>query len=566
MDKIEEILWNLTVDKVTRLCKIANIKGRTGIKEQKIKLLLKFFSNENWVKETFKELTNYEKDMMKCIIQNKYHPENSEIQKILDKHKSKKYYYSDSYFKENSKVNLFYLYGRRIPEEFKEKLNEIIEPLEINIEPTEKEIDPEGFFANIVGRDKRTSDFDEIIKFVNTNKIKATKAKQQMPKASLLKIHRKLRYRDVLKNDEIDFESIRNIEDTTVSNGLINLLRNSLILRIKKEQFVVDDLFCKEYQQLNKVEKIKFLLKEYLSSDSIYINECDRIESANFYIDNRLPKFGSARRLIIEYLKKAPIDKWVEVSELEKMIRINEYEFLRPYTGEVLIKDEYYNQYYQEATHNEFEKAFINVVLMEYLAVMGIIDVVITQYEDDYGWREYLEVEYFKITKFGSYVLDMAKQEENEEENDEGFVVTKDFQIKIKDNNQKLKFELFFDRFLDKKSESPLIYNLNFKGMAKALELGIKFKEIYEYLQENSEEDIPLNVKAQFEDWIKMSTKIKIKNVTILEVDNENFDDIIRSKDYKECIDSIRSNIIILKPSKIEKIKEKLNENGKFCI
>ena len=203
---------------------------------------------------------------------------------------------------------------------------------------------------------------------------------------------------------------------------------------------------------------------------------------------------------------------------------------------------------------------------MEYLAVMGIIDVVITQYEDDYGWREYLEVEYFKITKFGSYVLDMAKQEENEEENDEGFVVTKDFQIKIKDNNQKLKFELFFDRFLDKKSESPLIYNLNFKGMAKALELGIKFKEIYEYLQENSEEDIPLNVKAQFEDWIKMSTKIKIKNVTILEVDNENFDDIIRSKDYKECIDSIRSNIIILKPSKIEKIKEKLNENGKFCI
>lgn len=102
--------------------------------------------------------------------------------------------------------------------------------------------------------------------------------------------------------------------------------------------------------------------------------------------------------------------------------------------------------------------------------------------------------------------------------------------------------------------------------MVKALELGIKFKEIYEYLQINSQNDIPSNVKAQFEDWIKNSKKIKIKNVTILEVNREDFKDIVENEDFRDCIDSVRSNVIVIKSNKIEEIKKVLNKNGKFCV
>lgn len=58
-----------------------------------------------------------------------------------------------------------------------------------------------------------------------------------MPKSAVIKIHNKLQYRDVLKNDEIDFNSIRNIEDTIVSNGIVNLLKNSSTIKVKKECF-----------------------------------------------------------------------------------------------------------------------------------------------------------------------------------------------------------------------------------------------------------------------------------------------------------------------------------------
>lgn len=567
MGRIEQILWDKTTDELSQLCKIANIKGRSGYKDHKVKILIEFYSNENWVEEVFEKLSKYEQEMMKCFIQNKYHPEQYEIEAILEKYKSKKHYYSDSYFERDSKVNLFYIDRGYIPKEFKEKLDKLVEPLKVEIKPTKEKIEPEDFYANVVERDARTFDFDEFIKFINTNKIKATKTKGQMPKSSLVKLHNKLRYRDVLKNDEIDFNNIRSIEDTTISNGIMNLLRNSLIIRIKKGEFFIDELFCEEYQQLNKVDKIKFLLKHYTRENSVNINECERIESGNFRIQNKVPEFGPARKMIIEYLKKCPIDEWINMEELKKWIRINEYYFLRSYTGQVMIKDQYYNSYYNTASHDELEKHFIDIVFMEYLATMGIVDVVMFQNQDDYGYKEFLEVDYFKITKFGSYVLDMVDEEETETKDiDSGFMITEDFEIRISDNNQKLKYELYFDRFLNKKSENPLIYNLNFKGMVKALELGIKFKEIYEYLQINSQNDIPSNVKAQFEDWIKNSKKIKIKNVTILEVNREDFKDIVENEDFRDCIDSVRSNVIVIKSNKIEEIKKVLNKNGKFCV
>ena len=567
MKRIEEMLWNKTTDELTKMCSQAGIKGRSGaIKAEKIKLLCEFFSNENWVKEVFEALPKYEKEMMTCIIQNKYNPERYLLEKIQNKYKKNKYSYSSSYFDRDSKANLFYIgWHRSIPEEIKEKLNELVEPIKIEIKATKENIEPEDFYANIVGRENRVQDFDEFIKFINVSKIKATKTKEQMPKSAVIKIHNKLQYRDVLKNDEIDFNSIRNIEDTIVSNGIVNLLKNSSTIKVKKGVFSIDEKACEEYQKLNKIEKIKYLLNSYIDPESKVINECNRIEGNNFRLQNKTPYLGKARKIILEYLKKCPIDKWIDVSEIKKYIRINEYGFLRKYVGEVLIKDQYYNSYYNTASHDEFESCFIEVVLMEYLATLGIVDVVMSQSWDDYGYEEFLVVDYFRITKLGSYVLDMAEEENIEEDNDK-IIITPNFDIIVGEISQKLKYELYFDRFLNKKSENPLMYKLDFKGMSKALELGIKFKDIYTYLQQNCKDEIPKNVKAQMEDWIEASKKIRIKTLTVLEVDRNSFREIVGNEDFRSYIDSIRDDVIVLKNNKIEDVKKELNRSGKFCI
>ena len=251
---------------------------------------------------------------------------------------------------------------------------------------------------------------------------------------------------------------------------------------------------------------------------------------------------------------------------LYKWLRIKEYEFLRPYTGEVLEKDEYYNSYYYEASNNSLEFAYVDVFLMEYMAVMGIVDVFISRCYTDYGDRTYLKVEYFKITPFGANVLGISNDLLVENEEDSRFIVNEKFEIIINDNSR-LQHELYFDRFLNKKSDNPLIYKLDFKGMVNALAIGLNFKEILKYLEDNSLNDLPEELKEQFDEWIKDSKKFKIKNVTILDIgDDDSFYEIVDNSDYKECIDSIRNRVIILNSKKVDKMKEKLNKNGNFWV
>lgn len=79
MKRIEQILWDKTTDELSKLCIIAQIKGRSGYKNTKIEKLCKFYSNENWAKETYESLSDCDKEVMKCIIQNKYHPEATKL-------------------------------------------------------------------------------------------------------------------------------------------------------------------------------------------------------------------------------------------------------------------------------------------------------------------------------------------------------------------------------------------------------------------------------------------------------------------------------------------------------
>lgn len=563
MKEIEEILWRNTVDGVTDLCRIAGIKSK-GIKADKIDALLNFFENENWIKETFEQLSPYEKEMMTCLIQNNYHPSYDEIKQIIMKYDKKNiWYFGDSYFDRKSKVQLFYLGSGTIPLIFRKELNKLVEPLKFKI-TTLDNIDPENFFANIVGREERVGDFDEFIKFINVNKIRVTKAKKEMPKSSLIKIHNLLGYTDVLMEEEIDFQSIHSIEDTTVSMGIVNLLQNSGLIKIKNELFILDKKNCEEYQQLNRIEKVQYLLDGYVDDKKNNINEGNRIRRANFKFQVSTPKLGEVRKMILNYLKICPLNCWLSMDDLKQWIRIHDYKFLRPYLGEVLVKDDYYGSYYQQASHDELENSFIDIVFMGYLATMGIVDVNMTYEIDDYD-REFLRIACFKITELGSYVLGMAKNEKQEQE-EKKFEVTDTFKIKVPNNSLKLKFELYFDRFLTKHKGESLVYDLNFEGMVKALSLGIDLSEIKEYIVENAENQIPLNVEKQLEKWIVNSKKIRIKTITILETDNEEASDIILNQDYKQCIDSVKNNVIVLKSNKIDTMKKTLNKNGKFWI
>lgn len=548
---LEDKLWQLTVNDIKYYLKLAGI-GVKGIKRDNINQLLTFLEDKSWVKKVFDELPDYDKEMMRCYIEQNYHPSHEDIRRIVEKYQpSHINFFSTDIFANDSKANLFFI-GGDLLEEIKEELQKLVPPLEMKITKAD-ESEVKYFEITIQDREKRTSDFDGFLKYFNTHKVQATKAKKLLSKKDLLKIKEKLNYSDFLERGD-DFSELSTILDTNVSKGIMSLLENAELIKLKNGIFELNQKVVEKYQMYHRVEKVRFLLQNYLDENKTLINECDSIKENNFIFYEKSPKFGKIRKKILEYLKQCPTKTWLVMDDFKKWLRIQEYRFLRDELTSALVKDKYYNDYY-EASFEQLETRFLDRMFIEYLATLGIVDVACLIDIDDYD-EEFAFVKLFKITELGSILLGL--EEEKEEPIEDDIKINEDFTITLKEGM--LQHELYFERFLDKNNDQ---YVLNFEGMAKALEMGLKIKDIASYLMTYCK-TVPENVKTQLEKWEKDSKKIKIKTVTILELDKETYQDFMKQTEYQDCIDSLKDHMIILKPSKIEELKKRLIKNQQF--
>lgn len=102
--------------------------------------------------------------------------------------------------------------------------------------------------------------------------------------------------------------------------------------------------------------------------------------------------------------------------------------------------------------------------------------------------------------------------------------------------------------------------------MCKALELKLSIKEIYKYLLEETEDNIPQNVKEKFNEWIANERKIKVKTITIIETDEENLHEILRNNKIKPYIKEVRNEILEIDDKDIKNIQKELEKQEKFII
>lgn len=210
---------------------------------------------------------------------------------------------------------------------------------------------------------------------------------------------------------------------------------------------------------------------------------------------------------------------------------------------------------------------------MCYLGTIGAVDIITDDECDDYGTRTYHVVKYFRLTDLGAYLLGLTKDYvSNTDSNDselEGFIIKPDFEVVIANSPKRTAHEVFFERFLIKKTEDVQvsIYKLEFSGIVKAMDLGIPLEEIYRYITDYSTVPIPVNITDTFNEWIQQSKRIKIRTVTILETDDEFLLEEI--KNYKTMNTYIKSEIkhaLIINPSDIKKIKKLIEKNNRFVV
>lgn len=145
--------------------------------------------------------------------------------------------------------------------------------------------------------------------------------------------------------------------------------------------------------------------------------------------------------------------------------------------------------------------------------------------------------------------------------------------MKTKNSAEKLNYSeleelrMIFERFLAKTTsdQQVTVYALNFKGIVKALDIGISIEEIYKYIKTCSTVSIPNNVTVAFNDWIAQSKRIRIRTVTLLETDDAFLlEEIKNYKTIKACATEEIKHALVIAPEHRPKVKKEIEKNGRF--
>jgi hypothetical protein len=393
-----------------------------------------------------------------------------------------------------------------------------------------------------------------------------------MNKTSLLKFHKIAGYDEICNNEIEELEAIRNVSDTIVSFGMIMLLRSADIIDIVQEKFVFSKA-TSHFVGLSMPEKAKYLFEKYVRHGNRIIDECSRIFSSKLKFSRSVYDLSIPRNEIISYLKECPVNEWIDFGTFSKEIQ-KDNRTLFEVVGNVLIRDDYHNQYYESVSWKNFEHCAISVALMEYLAVLGAVDILAKNetHSDDYHYA--YETAYFRVTDLGAYLFGMTdsyqeKEAANVSGDEKGFSVQPNLDVVIANSRDRMQHELFFDRFAEKAVDDKevSVYKLDFFGMAKALTIGLMIYEISSYCEAFSTVPLPDNVKSAFSEWEVQSKRVRIRNVTVIETDDHHLlEEISHYKGMKAISEGEISSVLVLTPGSEKKAKGLIEKNKRFCV
>ena len=120
------------------------------------------------------------------------------------------------------------------------------------------------------------------------------------------------------------------------------------------------------------LEKARFLYNSYIGHSKQVIDECGRITWPKLKFSKSNRNLSPVRQQVVSYLKEWPVNTWVSFDQLSRELRkgcIHLFNDVR----HVLIRDDYYKQYYNTPNWTQFEHCAINIIIMEYLATFGAV-------------------------------------------------------------------------------------------------------------------------------------------------------------------------------------------------
>lgn len=567
MDKIKKLLQGVTTEKLSKLLRMAKIKTSVTTKEEKIELLLKIYNTEDLKNIYYNVLNSYERDLVKIVAESSNLQRYDELKEVYYKYHGKvNDQYNIKLYDEKSPINLFTLlsYKFYIEDCILEKLNVFIPKMSDKIGDNDIKSENENDDNYTVICRENTQDFDKVIRYLNVNKLSVT------PKKSLLNHKSYTIMADLLNINEIyncKEENVKGIENTYILNGLFKILEVANLVTVDSGKYILTDK-CKEYLELSAENKIKYLYESYLDSS---LNETSDILSEQLIKKMKNVNLSGARKIIENRIKSFPVNKWVDYKRVEKIFRMFNSYFLRKYTGDIVLSKSRY--YIETLSHSELEEEYLRNVILKYLLTLGMVDVKYeVEHVPDYNsyYEKYftiINIDCIKLNKMGAYVLGLIDKYEEVDANTNNLAlelfITEDFDIIVEDTKNRLKHEIYFDKYFKKKKiNNTIIYKLDFDALVKALDDGQTVLQITEYLTKYSKNTIPVNVMEKLKYWDMASKRIKIEKVYLLRSDKEIINGIKKDKDFEKYIKEEISDAIFLKEEKLTKVKDYFKEEG----
>ncbi|MDR1135362.1 MAG: helicase-associated domain-containing protein [Clostridiales Family XIII bacterium] len=410
-------------------------------------------------------------------------------------------------------------------------------------------------------RENRTTDFANIVRFCNSNKLTVTKS-GIISKSAAMKLLKFCGYEEYATDINLEPEDMR------TSDGLLVTLPLTVFcvaggLLVSAEGVCAPGRKTLSLVSLPHGQLIKKLFEAYLKSKSF-----DEISIMRGIKSKRGHNPVDARQNIAEEMKYCPIGQAVDTREFERYLRIAKKTFAR--------KEERYvvetgNNYYDYSVKWEYYEHLLINIILSFFGALGIIDIVWGEGRSVYADRGRRIPVAFRINPLGAYVLGLtdsyAAPDMPNAKIAGGFTVLPDYTIVIPDSLNRLKHELYFEKLFTKVSstDEASIYRLDFETVVRATDSGESIDDLRKYLLA-SDKPTPKNVVSALADWEKQVGRIRLRQVTILECDDDALlAEVIRYKGMGELVKEKISAAIVVEDGATKKIKKVIEKNNRFC-
>lgn len=523
---LRDLLEEKTKPDLVKMMKAAGLKYSNRNKLEILDQLEAYLADEKNIEDIWKSLHPFERDYVEEYFKYNEKPSYEILSKIIAKYGLERGFFYKPW-SDQSSMNLLFFHSV-VPSVVEKHIKKYLAPLEINYETLEEPPLSEKSILNTIG-ESFAEDFTRVLHLAKIGRLKLTKAKKQPTKKTVQKINEIIPNKEYLLGAsgaygrDLGVENIGNFNGASRIYSIYMLLLESLLLfapRDKCEVTPLADSFIKESIE----RKCKRLFAGYLTSNAIF--ELSRIPESDYRVEKK-GSMENCRRFIMEQLKKCPAGKWIDATQFVDSLRQIDKNFLLKEVGSIEHYSEKHRGYFEPWVEwVDVEGRFIEVVLQEYLSVLGIVDTVIVESAGgcwDYDELPFFKVEYFRITPLGAFVLGITDEYHSESYSEEkpGFTVLGDNKVKVRNTAENQLHHLFFGDFARKeKSSQHTVYNLTFNAIAKALDKGVTALDILNYMDEHSCNKLPHQMRAKIRYWDERLHQTTIENITIVKTKN----------------------------------------------